>query len=159
MKFTKVLAMLIPLVLLCSCSGKTILEGTRWYTDDINNTVRTVATFEEKTGKLIVNYVLINPGRAKRTGVDGLQYVFDEYYYRDFGENIPRELNDGDDTNAFAIYHTEEDFKSGDNAFITYYHIEEEKFVINGNICLPLEGELARETDDIIAKNKADMGE
>ena len=159
MKFTKVFAIILPVLLLCGCSGKPGLEGGRWYIDDINNTVRTVADFEEKTNKLSVSYVLIDPGRAERTGVDGMQYVFDEYYYRDFGENIPEEYNDGTDTRAFAVYYTEEDFKAKENETVTHYHFEGENLVVNGNICLPLEGELAQETDNIIAENKAAIGE
>ena len=159
MKFTKVLAVILPFLLLCGCTGKQKLEGGTWYIDDINNTVRTVAAFEEETNTLSVSYVLIDEGRAERTGVFGVQYEFEKYYYKDYGENIPKEYNDGTDTMAFAVYYTEEDFKADENASVTYYHFEEKNLVVNGNVCLPLEGELARTTNNEIAKNKAAIGE
>ena len=156
MKHIKKLTFLVLICLmLCGCNGKQPLDDTRWYTDDINNTVRTVATINSETGKLTVNYVLIDEGRAKRTKVDGLAKTEDEYFYTDFGENIPEEYNDGTDTSAFAVYFSEEDAKSGKSPSVTFYHFEDGNFVINGNVCKPLEGDLAAETDKIIEKNLA----
>ena len=159
MKFKKFLAVALLMVLLCGCSGKPKLEGGRWYIDDINSTVRTVVEFEKDTGLISVCYVLIDEGRAERTGVSNIQYEFEKYRYTDYGENIPKEYNDGTDTSAFAVYDTEEDFKAKENPFVTYYHFEGKNLVVNGNVCLPLEGELAEETDRIIEKNKAAIGE
>ncbi len=161
MKIAKISALImVSVLLLCGCSDGIELDGGRWYIDDINNTVRTVASFDEESGMLQVSYVLIDEGRAERTGVDGLQYVFEEYYFKDFGKNIPAKYNDGAlDEYAFAVYHSKEELKSDENASVTYYHFEDKNLVVNGNECIFLEGVLAEETDKIIARNKAAIGE
>ena len=160
MYLRKIFVLAAALLMLSGCSAGTGLSGGRWYIDDRNNTVRTVATFEKETSILHVNYVLIDEGRAERTGVDGMQYVFDKYYYRDMGKNMNGDTEaNADDERAFEIYSSEEDFKAKENAVTVFYHFEEDNLVVNGNVCLPLTGELARETDNIIAGNKAAIGE
>ena len=157
----KILPLIFAVMLLfCGCSKGVKLEGGRWYIDDRNNTVRTVVTFEEKTGKLHVNYILIDEGRAERTGVDGLQYVFDVYYYKDFGKNIPEKYSaDVSDENAFAVYYTKEDYEADENAMIIPYCFEEDKLVSNGNVCIAVTEEMGKEIDETVAGNKAAIGE
>jgi len=156
----KILPLLLVLLLLCGCSEKVKLDGGRWYIDDINNTVRTVVSFDKKADKLYVNYILIDEGRAERTGVDGLQYVFDEYFYRDYGSKIPEEYAaDASDKMAFAVYHTREDFEADENGMLTFYHFEKNNLVADGNICNTVTKEQAKEFDEIIAENKAAIGE
>lgn len=160
MNFKKILAALVPLIILCGCGKAEVLNGSRWYIDDVNETVRTVVTFSEDSGDLDINYVLIDKERAKRTGVDKLQYFFDKYYYRDYGKKIPKQYNDiAEDECAFAVYYTKEDYLSDENSVITFYHTEDGDLVVNGNVCRPLTGKFAEEIDKIIVKNKADIGE
>lgn len=155
----KILPLIFVVLMLCGCSEKAELNG-RWYIDDINNTVRTVVTFDKDTHKLSIGYILIDERRAERTDVDGLQYVFEEYYYRDYGKNFPGEKA-GDDLDdcAFAVYYTKEDYDADSNASITFYHFEEGNLVSGGNVCFAPSEELNAEIDEIIARNKAAIGE
>lgn len=146
-------AAILVAMLLCSCSGQKGLKGSRWYTDDINNTVRTVVQFDDKN-TITVNYVLIDEGRAERTGVDGLKYMSETYYYKDLKDNLTGDiLENADDTCAFLTYPSEEDYKKDQNSSVSYYHFDEQGLSMGGSVYLPVNGELGVELDEEIKKN------
>ncbi len=130
------------------------LVDTRWYADDVNNTIRTVAKFG-KDNKLTVNYVELDPGRAERTELNELKYTQDEYYYRDLGNKLEGSIkeNAGDKKCAFEVYYTKEDFEGRKSPSIVYYNLTQQELIVDGAVCKKVQGDLAKELDEEIKKN------
>ncbi len=156
MHIKKLITLFLVLFVLCSCSAttETKIMKTKWYTDDINKTVRTVAHFGTD-GRLTVNYVLLDEARAERVGLADIQNTQDEYYFYDYDSSLPEDIAKvAEDECAFVTYSTPEDYKNKENGAITFYHYEGDNLVVNSTVCLPVDEALSLELDKKIGQTQ-----